>query len=221
MKRKLKYGFHHPREALTYLFFPQKRRLIRAEKAVSEWETMERNIKPSSPLEACMIKPTDIHEHLATLFMLTVELNLKTIVELGTAGGESTIAFLYAAKQIGGKVYSIDINPCLEAKERIKTLGLQEYWTFIQGDDLKVEWNKPLDHLFIDTSHTFNQTIRELEKYEPYVNYGGIITIHDIVGYPEVLQAINSYIKDRTDLRLYKYFNNWGLGIIFKRDELT
>jgi len=168
-----------------------------------------------------MIKPTDIHEHLATLFMLTVELNLKTIVELGTGPGESTIALLYAAKQIGGKVNSIDTDPCLEAKEKIKALGLQEYWTFIQGDDLKVEWNKPIDHLFIDTSHTFNQTIRELEKYEPYVNYGGIITIHDIVGYPEVLQAINSYIKDRTDLRLYKYFNNWGLGIIFKRDELT
>jgi len=221
MKRKLKYGFRHPIEALTYLFFPQKRRLIRAEKAVREWERMERDIKPSSPLEAYMIKPTDIHEHLATLFMLTAELKLKTIVELGTAQGESTIALLYAAKQIGGKVYSIDIDPCLEAKERIKALGLQEYWTFIQEDDLKVEWNKPIDHLFTDTSHTFNQTIRELEKYEPYVNYGGIITLHDIVGYPEVLQAINSYIKDRTDLRLYKYFNNWGLGIIFKRDELT
>lgn len=165
-----------------------------------------------------MIKPTDIHEHLATLFMLTVELNLKTVVELDTRGGESTIALLCAAKQIEGKVYSIDIDPCLETKKRIKSLGLQKYWTFIQGDDLKVKWNNPIDHLFIDTTHTFDQTVRELEKYEPHVKYGGIITLHDVVGFPKVLQAIKGYIKDRTDLRLYKYFNNWGLGVVFKRD---
>lgn len=219
MIRKLKYGFHHPKEALLYLLSPQKYRALEAEKFVAKGEAMERNLKPNNPLEECMIKPTGIHEHLATLYMLTVELNLRTIVELGTRRGESTIALLSAAKEIGGKVYSIDIDPCLVAKERIKTLGLQEHWVFIQGDDLKVEWETPIDHLFIDTTHMFDQTLKELEKWEPFVKHGGIITIHDIVTFPEELQAINSYIKNRRDLRLYKYFNNFGLAVIFKRKQ--
>jgi len=213
---KLKTGLHHPREVLMYLILGPKYYLTQAERWVAEAERMERKIKPNNPLEAQMIKPTDIHEHLATLYMLTVELNLRTIVELGTRGGESTVALLEAARLIGGRVYSVDIDPCLEAKAKVQTYGLQEYWTFIEGDDLKVEWEKPIDHLFVDTIHTFDRVTKELEKYEPHVKNGGVITIHDTVLYPEVSQAIKKYIKGRRDLRLYNYFNCFGLAVIFK-----
>lgn len=85
---KLKTGLHHPREALLYLALgPQRYHFIQAEKVVAEAERMERNIEPNNLLETHMVKPSDIHEHLATLYMLTIELNLKTIVELGTRGG--------------------------------------------------------------------------------------------------------------------------------------
>ena len=177
---------------------------------------MEQAVKPTTPLEACMVQPTDIHEHLQTLHMLSVELDLKTVLELGTRGGESTIALLEAAKKKGGIVYSIDIDPCLEAKAKIHAYRLDKYWVFIQGDDLKVEWNRAIDHLFIDTMHTYISTIKELEKFEPYVKNGGIIVLHDIVSHPEVLLAINDYARNRKDLRIYKYFNCQGLAIIFK-----
>jgi len=179
-------------------------------------EKMEQAVKPTTPLEACMVQPTDIHEHLQTLHMLSVELDLKTVLELGTRGGESTIALLEAAKKKGGIVYSIDIDPCLEAKAKIHAYRLDKYWVFIQGDDLKVEWNRAIDHLFIDTMHTYISTIKELEKFEPYVKNGGIIVLHDIVSHPEVLLAINDYARNRKDLRIYKYFNCQGLAIIFK-----
>jgi predicted O-methyltransferase YrrM len=164
-----------------------------------------------------MTKPTDIHEHLATLFMLTIEFNLKRILELGTREGESTVALLQAAKQINGKVFSIDIDSCLRAKRLIQKYELQKYWEFTQADDLKMKWSTPIDHLFIDTSHTFDQTLRELEKYEPYVRRGGIITMHDIVSSQGVLSAITKYLENRDDLAFYKYFNSNGLGVIFKR----
>ena len=213
LRLKIKAGIRSPKKALTYLIFgPETYDLIQAEK-------MERRIRPRSRLEAHMVKPTHIHEHLATLNLLTIELCLKTVVELGTGMGESTIALLEAAKQIGGRVYSIDVNPCLEACAMIKAYGLEGYWTFIQGDSLKVGWDKPIDHLFIDTVHTFDQATKELEKYEPYVRRGGIITLHDIVTWPGVLRAINSYVKGRTDLRVYKYFNNNGLAVIFKKHK--
>lgn len=173
--------------------------------------------KAEEPLEFHMTMPTDIHEHLATLYMLTVELNLKSILELGTRSGESTVALLQAAKEINGRVTSIDLEPCLEAKKLVKSLHLEDHWTFIQADDMRVKWNQPIDHLFIDTSHTYEHTLAELTKYEPFVRPGGLITMHDIVSSPDVLLAITHYITDRKDIKFYKYFNNNGLGILAKR----
>ena len=170
-----------------------------------------------TPLELHMTMSTTIHEHLSTLYMLTVEFNLKNIVELGTWNGESTIALLEAAKEIDGRVTSIDIDSCLEAKKLVKSLDLEDRWTFIQADDLRVEWNQPIDHLFIDTSHTYEHTIAELTKYEPFVRSCGLITLHDIVSWPNVLSAITQYIHGRKDIKFYKYFNNNGLGVLRKR----
>lgn len=221
MYSKVKKGLHNPRKALQYLCACVRqiflfKHLSQKEYEFLKLEKMEQAVKPTTPLEACMVQPTDIHEHLQTLHMLSVELDLKTVLELGTRGGESTIALLEAAKKKGGIVYSIDIDPCLEAKAKIHAYRLDKYWVFIQGDDLKVEWNRAIDHLFIDTMHTYISTIKELEKFEPYVKNGGIIVLHDIVSHPEVLLAINDYARNRKDLRIYKYFNCQGLAIIFK-----
>ena len=168
------------------------------------------------PLESHMIQPTDIHEHLQTINMLTVELNLKNILELGTRTGESTIALLSAAKELNGKVTSVDIDPCYLAREMIKKLNLESNWEFIQINDLNLNWESPIDHLFIDSSHTYEHTIKEFEKFEPFVRKGGLITLHDIISCPPILDAINDYIANRDDLRFYKFFHNNGLGIIRK-----
>jgi predicted O-methyltransferase YrrM len=99
---------------------------------------------------------------------------------------------------------------------RVDSLGLSEWWRFIKGDDLEAEWNQVIDHLFIDTSHTYDHTLKELQKFEPWVRTGGIITLHDIVAFPGVLRAVNDYLGERKDLQLYKYFHNNGLAVIFK-----
>ena len=163
-----------------------------------------------------MNQPTDIHEHLQTLYMLNIELNLKTILELGTRTGESTITFLLATKELGGTMTSIDIDSCLEAKEKVKQLNLDKYWNFIQGDDMSLDWSTPIDHLFIDTSHTYDHTLAELRKFEPYVRKGGLITLHDIMSCPPVLDAINDFLTEKNNFRFYKFFHNNGLGILRK-----
>jgi len=188
------------------------------EGSLQEFTNLSR-FTPTNVLETYMKQPSDIWEHLATLYMLTVEFDLKTILELGTAEGESTIALLQAAHQIDGNVTSIDINPCTEARKTIENSGLAralDHWSFVQGDDLQVYWAKSIDHLFIDTSHKFEHTLKELQKYEPYVREGGIITLHDIISFPEVMHAILEHLKNRNDLRLYTYLHNNGLAVIFK-----
>ena len=212
LKKHLKEGISNPKLAIVYLIFGKKRYYQFKEGQHSCFKIKD----PASILESHMIMPTNIHEHVTTLYMLTIENNLKNILELGTLYGESTLVLLEAAKKIGGRVTSVDIDPCLEAKRLIKSNHLENFWTFIQKDDLGLEWNEPIDHLFIDTSHTFDHTVAELEKFEPLVRKGGVITMHDIILYPEVMSAINYYLKKRKELRLYKYFNNNGLAILKK-----
>ncbi len=209
---KIKSGLKNPDKILFLLLGGKKFYLLKNLKTHSCFL-----IKNSTfPLESHMILPTDIHEHLQTIYMLTVELNLKNVLELGTRTGESTIALLSAVKELNGKVTSVDIDPCYSAKEMIKKLNFESNWEFIQINDLDLKWQSSIDHLFIDSSHTYEHTIKEFEKFEPFVRKGGLITLHDIISCPPILNAINDYISDREDLRFYKFFHNNGLGIIRK-----
>jgi len=209
---KIKSGLKHPDKILFLLLGGKKFYMLKNLNAHSCF-----SIKNSTlPLELHMIQPTDIHEHLQTIHMLTVELDLKNILELGTRTGESTIALLSAAKELNGKVTSVDIDPCYKAKDMIKKIKFESYWEFIQINDLDLKWESSIDHLFIDSSHTYEHTIKEFEKFEPFVKKGGLITLHDIVSCPPILNAINDYISNRKDLRFYKFFHNNGLGIIQK-----
>ena len=198
---------------LIILFGREKAVLVRF--ALREYASLRR-FNPTNLLEIYAKHPSDIYQHLTTLYMLTVEFNLKTILELGTRDGESTVALLYAAHQIDGEVYSVDIDPCLEARNVIESHGFNDRWFFTQEDDLNFEWTTPIDHLFIDTSHEFEHTIKEFKKYEPYVKVGGIITLHDTTSCPEVMKAVEEYLRNRSDLRLYRYLNSNGLAVIFK-----
>jgi predicted O-methyltransferase YrrM len=225
-------GLRNPRKSLEYLLLgPQKFKLLYI--FYSEYLLlgpqkfkllyMTRELKdtcygwkPTDTLEDHMTSMTDIHEHLITLWMLAVEHGFLRVLELGTRTGESTIALLLAAKRNGGHVTSIDMDACVAARQAVEKLNLSDYWTFMQHDDLQVGWNEPIDLLFVDTSHTYEQTLKELEKFEPHVLEGGIIVMHDIVHDPPVDQAIMNYIKERSGLRLYRYLNNNGLAIIFK-----
>lgn len=74
-----------------------------------------------------------------------------------------------------------------------------------------------LSTLLTNSQHT----LKELEKYEPHVREGGIITLHDIITFPSVMKAIDEYLRNRNDLRLYKYLHNNGLAVIFKVRPIT
>ena len=120
----------------------------------------------------------------------------KVIVELGVELGISTQALLLACKKGGGHLWSVDTGVCPEVQRWVKQAGFEEYWTFTMINDLKfVEtWKKSIDLLFIDTTHTFNQTLNELEAYSPHVT--GNIFLHDSkVKMYQVDQAIKTFIN--------------------------
>lgn len=79
-----------------------------------------------------------------------------------------------AAKDIGAILISVDSQDCSKACDWGE-------WKFIRIDDLKFEWTRKgkINILFIDTVHTFDHTKKELEKFLPLMNNGGIIMMHD------------------------------------------
>ncbi len=176
-----------------------------------------RNAEPTSgALERIFAAPSDIYAHLPTLYKLTVDRRLRRVLELGTRTGLSTLALLYAAKEIGGHVTSVDLAPVPEAQARVDAAGLRGYWTFVEADDLAIPWEEAIDHLFTDTAHTYEHTRKELAKFEPRVVPGGVISMHDTTSFPEVWRAIQDHFRGREDVRIFRYLHNNGLTLIEK-----
>jgi predicted O-methyltransferase YrrM len=161
---------------------------------------------------------SDISHHLLILSLLVTEFGLKHIVELGTRNGHSTLALLEAVQQIGGKVMSVDIEPCLTARRRVAEAGLNTRWEFLHANDLELESAKilqPIDLLFIDTNHLYAQTIAELRKYLPYLTEGSWIALHDYTSFEGVNHAVDEFVRELPGKpTFYPFLNQNGFALI-------
>lgn len=119
---------------------------------------------------------TDIRRHLPRLYEITYEYTWSRVLELGVRSGQSTLAFLAAAERTGGHVWSIDIDkPQVPAHWFTRS----DIWTFTCGDDRVVNHDYPVDVLFVDTSHEYQHTLHELDRFMPLVVPGGAALFHD------------------------------------------
>jgi predicted O-methyltransferase YrrM len=166
----------------------------------------------------------DTSDCLIPLIQLAREVDAKTLVEIGVREGISTVALLLACKALGGHLWSVDIEPCLKARETVKNLGLEHYWTFTQAHSLEFvkTWNKTIDLLFIDSGHTFDLTINELRAYSKFLKVGGVIAMHDTLVTPEdrpefgsdVWLAIQRFLRENRNYTFQELNTTWGLGVL-------
>jgi len=124
--------------------------------------------------EELCLKPSDINEHLPTLFRYSRLCDHVT--EFGVRGANSTYALLRGMpkKMISYDINHIDLN---EIKEDVK---LVSDFNFIQANTLEVDI-EATNLLFIDTLHNYDQLIAELNRHSSKVeNY---IILHDTTSY--------------------------------------
>jgi predicted O-methyltransferase YrrM len=118
---------------------------------------------------------SDIYEHLPKFVDLCLTLEATKVIELGTRGGVSTVAWLYGLELTDGHLWSVDIDPAPELEH--------PRWTFLHGNDLEPnivrELPDDVDVVFIDTSHDYQQTLAELNVYRWKIKPGGRIVLHD------------------------------------------
>lgn len=144
--------------------------------------------KESSSLELNEIRNkslenSDISDHLETMFIESISVRPKLIVELGVRTGQSTFVFERVAKMSDAFLISVDIASQLVSSKWHK-------WSFVQEDDTLfadrfVTWctkkgiDPKIDILFIDTSHEYNHTKREIAKWFPLLSEKAKVFFHD------------------------------------------
>jgi predicted O-methyltransferase YrrM len=116
----------------------------------------------------------------------------KTVVEIGSAGGGTFLAWCLAADP-DAIIVSVDIHDGEEERERMRGYGRQgQAVRMIKGDshapDVLRRVRKAtggVDFLFIDGDHSYESVRADFEDYSPLVRPGGLIAFHDITIHTE------------------------------------
>lgn len=114
---------------------------------------------------------------------LVVGLNAKTIVELGTSYGYSTLFLADAARQTGGMVYSYDVaaNKQAYAREQLERAGLVDHVTFVHGNAVSLLKTQPgpVDFALIDLWK--NLYVPCLEQLVPILGVGATLIADNMI----------------------------------------
>jgi predicted O-methyltransferase YrrM len=143
------------------------------------------------------IRPAEFKGYITGLRRLWFEVLEKphTIVELGTYLGNSAFAWL----SCGTQLITVDTEQSDLAlaplRQDLKDFG----WScqLIQKDSIEFAGNfeGTVDMVYIDTTHEYVQTRREVEEWILNIRPGGWLVLDDAVSYPEVLRAFSYCVE--------------------------
>lgn len=164
---------------------------------------------------------SDIQDHLPRFSDLVVSLDAQVVIELGVRWGTSAIAWLHGLQQTGGYLFAVDIEHLPIAVD-----GHHQMMR-VTGDDCdqRVLRRLPLsaDIVFVDSSHRYEHTCREIELYAGRVRPGGVMVFHDtnmraFEHLPDerpwpVRTAVEEWIG-RSGFSVETYSDSYGLAIV-------
>jgi cephalosporin hydroxylase len=127
--------------------------------------------------------PTDVNDHLVTLFTESMSVAPRLIVELGVRGGETAFVLEQIAGLFGSQVVLVDIEDC-------SSVPASPQVTFVKSDDVAFagrfrEWcaerriDPSIDILHIDTSHLYDHTVNEIAAWFPHLSERAKVFFHD------------------------------------------
>lgn len=131
------------------------------------------------------------------LWFLTRAVRARTIVEVGTSRGVSTLWLADAARATGGSVTSIDTDAAAQAEARrtVAEAGLAEHVVFQVGDGgatLAGLADGSVDLLFLDAERT------EYPSWWPHpvrvLRAGGVLVADNALSHPEEIAPLRSLL---------------------------
>jgi len=115
------------------------------------------------------------------LYFLAYSIQAKTMVEIGTADGSTTIPLLKAAEENGGVVYSVDPSSCEDCKRLVYDYGYIPFWKFNQmkSDEFFKMFNQKIDLAFVDGEHSGQGVYNDVCNIIPLLSDKGILFVSD------------------------------------------
>jgi predicted O-methyltransferase YrrM len=128
--------------------------------------------------------------------------SLDRIIQCGHYAGYSTLLLGWALRKMGKKkaLFSIDINPDVTefTQKRIDKAGLSDVVSLCVGDSADKDAafqgigyfnGKRPKAVFIDSSHQYEHTLRELELWFDLLVTGGFLFLHDVSDYAKTFDS--------------------------------
>ena len=165
--------------------------------------------RPGMDLDAYARQWLDMVPHLGHLMDLAS--TAKVVAEFGVRGAVSSWAILDGLPE-DGRLYSVDIDPLCPIPPRVTS---DPRFKFIVGDSVTVPLPKHVDFVMIDSSHEYDQTVRELDRaasLNPVV-----IALHDYLyaDTPDVKRAIDGWLEGDVPYVLeVVHPSTWGLAVL-------
>ena len=145
------------------------------------------------------------------------ENNVKTILEIGTAIGYSSIRMASISKDIKITTVERDEDRYKIACENFKNFNLQDQIDIILNDALDIELKDKYDLIFIDAAKA--QNIKFFEKFKNNLNKEGTI-ITDNLNFHGLTDKVEE-IKSKNLRALVRKINNYKEFLIQNREFKT
>lgn len=121
------------------------------------------------------------------LYKLVKENNIKSVLEIGTSTGHSTIWLAYAMQQTGGIVTTIENNEdrYKKALKNFESAGVSHLIDAIFGEALHIisTLNKSFDFIFSDATlltQPKDSYLLFFKATDPLLKTGGVYTMHNV-----------------------------------------
>src|SRR3990170_5217466 len=124
-----------------------------------------------------------------SLHTLVLATRPRSIVEIGTSGGYSTVWLATAARAVGAGVVTLEIDPVkvLRATASLRGAGVDGVATIVEGDAFAYlsERREPIDFVFLDAEKEDYTAF--LELIVPLLPPGGLLVADNLTSHAEDL----------------------------------
>ncbi len=150
-------------------------------------DALEREQGVARPERLRQITP-DVGRFLHTLVLAT---RPRSIVEIGTSGGYSTIWLGTAARAVASTLTTLELDPVKIqlARRNLREAGLEGAVTIVEGDAFAYlrHRQEPVDFVFLDAEK--EDYLAFLELIVPLLPVGGLLVADNLISHAEDLAA--------------------------------
>jgi predicted O-methyltransferase YrrM len=158
---------------------------------------------------------------------LIFHLRPRTVVELGCFIGWTSAHLALGLREAGleGTLWCIDNDPHFlqDARTNLTRLSLDKNVTFLRGrsldDELMAKLPSAIDVVFIDTSHSYETTRREIATYAQRLTPGGYVILHDSISFPGVRRAVGE-VWDQFHSITFATERSDGLTVLWQKGRV-